>query len=375
MKNLITLLLVLAFSPTAYAQISIINKDNSCPSNQRLISLEEAEYHAKNSGLCSRLPYWGIVRIADGGSMDGSGYGCKIRRHNSRVLNESICIDSDLSDSHLSLEESQKNLFGVYGRMKRSKDSFDYYEKNSLFDCSAKDSWVNTPSLPTDPVGTGKLDIICKFHRFAWQSFAFLVAPGSTQKSRFLEMMPKKRIFKQHPDAWDFSGDKKLVLSNILQAGTNAPLNDWDRHPIFYQQSVNSIFYNDIVSNQLNNSQCIAKIDSGAHQFDISSGSIEIKTSWKILTSNDDASKFFIIHRDILLDSRTYKNTPLALLGIHVVRKTPKHPEWIWATFEHKDNAPDCDNINSDDNDAKSTLHNPNFYQATNKYFPGNDTK
>ncbi len=243
------------------------------------------------------------------------------------------------------------------------------------FNCSANSSWVDNPSLPVEPVKTARLDIICKFHRFAWQSFSYLVAPGTTKKPHFLEMMPKERIFKKKPETWDLNGDKNLIFSNIEQAGSNIPLNDWNKNPIFYQENINKIFYNDIVSNQLNNSQCISKIDSKVRKFNISSGAIEIKTSWKVLTHNDDISKFFTISRNVMLNGKLYKNIQLALLGMHIVRKTPEHPEWIWTTFEHKNNAPDCDSIELYDNNTNWTLYNPNSTQPTNKYLAGKPTQ
>ncbi|MCB0696214.1 MAG: hypothetical protein KDC07_02550, partial [Chitinophagaceae bacterium] len=39
----------------------------------------------------------------------------------------------------------------------------------------------------------------------------------------------------------------------------------------------------------------------------------------------------------------TYKNTEVALIGMHVVGVVENHPEFIWATFEHNDLAPDYD--------------------------------
>ena len=31
----------------------------------------------------------------------------------------------------------------------------------------------------------------------------------------------------------------------------------------------------------------------------------------------------------------------VGLVGLHVVQKTKQLPQWMWATFEHVDNAPD----------------------------------
>jgi hypothetical protein len=38
----------------------------------------------------------------------------------------------------------------------------------------------------------------------------------------------------------------------------------------------------------------------------------------------------------------------LALVGMHVVGTTKEHQEFIWATFEQQDNAPDCANLTND---------------------------
>ncbi|SGZ59103.1 Cytochrome c family protein [Bathymodiolus thermophilus thioautotrophic gill symbiont] len=296
---------------------------------------------------------------------------CKAEGQNSTHLDGSVCVNGK---PVLTPEEMHNKIFPLYENMKNNKDSFEYYQRKSLVNCLADKNWVNNPSLPTEPVATGKLDIICKFHKFSWQSFAYLTALGVSKKPHFLEMMPKERVFKRKPDAWDFDGDINLVFSNIQQAATSVVLNDWNHNPVFYQQSMNKKFYNDIVLNQLNNSQCINEIDSKRRQFDITAGAIEIKTSWKVLDPSDDASSFFTIHRNIMLNGKLVKNTQLALLGMHIVRKTPKHPEWIWATFEHKDNAPDCDNIKSDD-ETNWTLYNPNSSQKTNTYVAGQPTQ
>ena len=35
----------------------------------------------------------------------------------------------------------------------------------------------------------------------------------------------------------------------------------------------------------------------------------------------------------------------LALVGMHIAHKTVKQPKWIWSTFEHRRNAPDCTSL------------------------------
>ena len=45
-----------------------------------------------NSAACSKLGQWDIVRLAGGGSMDGPGYGCKVRLKDTRPLGHSLCV-------------------------------------------------------------------------------------------------------------------------------------------------------------------------------------------------------------------------------------------------------------------------------------------
>lgn len=67
-------------------------------------------------------------------------------------------------------------------------------------------------------------------------------------------------------------------------------------------------------------------------------GSMEIKTAWRQLTSEDDASTFFT--RDVITyeesnDSIYYTNVTYALIGIHIIHKTQNYPDFVFATFEH----------------------------------------
>ncbi|WP_152428743.1 hypothetical protein [Vibrio azureus] len=275
------------------------------------------------------------------------------------------------------IKEHFNQLNNIYGLMEDSKSRLTIQEVNGLISCDADSNWIDSPSLPVDPLASSEFDIICKFHKFAWQSFAYYTSFGESAP-KFLELMPKERIFKRIPDEWDWNGDKNLVLDNMLQAGSQQPLIDWQDNPVFYQQSVNQIFYDDIVSNELNNSQCVAKVDSGEFPFDISAGSTEVKTSWKILSPTDDEDKFFTINRSINKSGVIEDAVKLGLVGMHIVRKTPAHPEWIWTTFEHKDNAPNCDEV--EDNVTvnptdKWLFFNESSWQGKNVYIPNNPTQ
>ncbi|MEM7186244.1 MAG: hypothetical protein AAF466_06265 [Bacteroidota bacterium] len=84
-------------------------------------------------------------------------------------------------------------------------------------------------------------------------------------------------------------------------------------------------------------------------------GSIEIKSAWKELCVDEsckqrdgknraEAEKRYLVRDALIYDSetKTCRTAPMALVGLHIARKTYYAPQWIWITFEHKDNVPDA---------------------------------
>jgi hypothetical protein len=66
---------------------------------------------------------------------------------------------------------------------------------------------------------------------------------------------------------------------------------------------------------------------------------IEIKTSWCVLASQDPS--YYVMNATINTGT-SQMPVILGLVGFHLVINTANHPEFVWATFEHKENAPDC---------------------------------
>ena len=72
-------------------------------------------------------------------------------------------------------------------------------------------------------------------------------------------------------------------------------------------------------------------------------GAMEVKVAWKKLGTGDDASKFYTITPEVYHPYSTPKYTKgdkYGLVGMHIMVRTKDAPQWIWATFEHVDNAP-----------------------------------
>lgn len=83
-------------------------------------------------------------------------------------------------------------------------------------------------------------------------------------------------------------------------------------------------------------------------------GALVIKLAWMdvtaaVMNGEIDSSKYHL--EDMLVYTPYYRNSDgvascplrtMALVGMHVAHKTFNQPNWIWSTFEHDLNAPDC---------------------------------
>jgi hypothetical protein len=99
-------------------------------------------------------------------------------------------------------------------------------------------------------------------------------------------------------------------------------------------------------------------------------GSIFVKSAWKIIEDADkdeylmiDAYIYTPQSDNLAASLKNPKTVPfigetrvaepeclvkkVALVGLHIVHRTPSAPQWVWATFEHKDNAPWIDELST----------------------------
>lgn len=83
-----------------YSQpLQLHNKDNSCPAGSRLLTVPEAALF--NAAACKALEgnQWYVARLADGGSMGGSGYSCGIKDKEPNALGHSLCTAAPPMDA------------------------------------------------------------------------------------------------------------------------------------------------------------------------------------------------------------------------------------------------------------------------------------
>ncbi len=102
------------------------------------------------------------------------------------------------------------------------------------------------------------------------------------------------------------------------------------------------------------NLDCGLSSYSGGDPADVDMGALVVKVAWMDVTDaiqdgDLDPSRYHL--EDLLVYTPAYRNSDgvascelrtMAMVGMHVAHKTFNQPNWIWSTFEHDLNAPDC---------------------------------
>jgi hypothetical protein len=207
--------------------------------------------------------------------------------------------------------------------------------------CEASSSWITNPNPPSE-IPNGSNAQFCDFYQFSWQWFFDLVSPSTSDASlRNFEVAANYPILQLEGDSCAANAPQKVVFVRVEKPqDANTPFIIPERigqaggEDTIYDQNGNVVFYDVRFSRNLCN---VGQIQS-APQFP--AGTTEMKTAWRVITDAEKAS-YFWMEADI-------DNVPgtelLGMIGFHMVIATALHPEFIWVTFEHRSNAPDCSN-------------------------------
>lgn len=240
--------------------------------------------------------------------------------------------------------------------------------------CLADVAWLKSSTLPSEVPGNQSL---CNFQQFMWQSMLALVQPSGSDpnKLQFETWMPSYGIFIKDgtPTPWGqepptscpttpksaapTGKTPRLYTDIIKQAGADQPLIDLQGEFVYYSMVVNQSVYNMITSCQLYKANCagpLKPLNQGINLIQkypnlaFPDTAVELKSSWMVLNDTAAASGLYYVVPGLI----QYKDGPcrqvnLGLVGMHIVSKTPNFPAMIWATFEHRNNSPDCSNTSA----------------------------
>ncbi|CAL2108683.1 conserved hypothetical protein [Tenacibaculum sp. 190524A02b] len=202
------------------------------------------------------------------------------------------------------------------------------------------------------------------FHQWSWQKFLWLTKPTTEVtlipiitrgeptpipvKVKIPLFLNPKEVHQvdSHMQPVKQQAGAALVLTDSLQAGSSGVLKTNPTYgttgkegTVLYSIHVNPTMKN--AAEQFKDSilkGTLAK--NNLSSFPV--GSFELKVSWvaKNAIKESEQKNYYTTVAAVSRDGKNYKNTEVALLGMHVVGVVENHPEFIWATFEHHDLAP-----------------------------------
>ncbi|MFM9948305.1 MAG: hypothetical protein ACKV1O_10240 [Saprospiraceae bacterium] len=143
----------------------------------------------------------------------------------------------------------------------------------------------------------------------------------------------------------------------------------WDQNGnlVMYEVLMNETEFNYVVTNTLynvegqiefNKNKNVVSFPAGTYGEE-AIGAIEIKVAWKVIDPDKDIASRYLTMEGYIPDPKeytistdpkkpacfvvfpenpTYIKATLGMVGMHIAMKTTSSPQWIWATFEQKDN-------------------------------------
>ncbi len=253
--------------------------------------------------------------------------------------------------------------------------SNSYSESSNDMACIANPSWFPHSQTPAPKEGSNSIFATPKkatniaFHQWSWQKFLWLTKPiphtetlelidkGVKKPFIILDSIPlflsPKMMIEVDPVMTRVAKQKgaTVVLSSINQAGSGGVLKS---NPAYNSANNNAetIYYSIHISPTMMTAADGFIADMIAKKLPVDNfktfpvGSLELKVSWVAAKAIDSSKRknYYTTVGAITTDGgATYTNTEVALLGMHVVGVVENHPEFIWATFENNDLAPNYD--------------------------------
>lgn len=220
------------------------------------------------------------------------------------------------------------------------------YASTSADACDCETSWFPHDQTPAPKEGDGspfdsETTTNCDFHQWSWQKFLWVTKPLPNGNPFFLDSLDL--VSPQMEQVAPQLGIK-LALSSINQAGFSAVLRS---NPKF-NNVADTVYYSIHINKLLKDKAVLMASLINSGKLPVSNletfpvGALELKASWINIDAIAKAQQqdYFTTKAAVQNSKGQYVQKTVALLGMHVVGVVKNHPEFIWATFEHKDMAP-----------------------------------
>ncbi|MBK1670505.1 hypothetical protein CKO28_21000 [Rhodovibrio sodomensis] len=242
---------------------------------------------------------------------------------------------------------------------------------------------ANGPVRPADSVAFPEHNTVCDFYTWGAQMFLWLTSPDyNTGDPLVLDgpavftVLPVnhqgyRRLVDNAPDAGPLQlavrSEKADEIGELGQAGGSGVLMSQNGSLVYYGVHVNDIYAYFLTGQKTGQfpretkfprdaSDLQAVTDYTEAQFPAAlvpapeALVMELKTSWVAANTVDDPDRYVTIEAVVPTFDRGAtewtrdgsRTTELALVGMHVVGTVQHHQEFVWASFEHIDNAPNA---------------------------------
>jgi hypothetical protein len=160
----------------------------------------------------------------------------------------------------------------------------------------------------------------------------------------------------------------EMIEETFNQPFKTGPLIDQQGHYALFDILMNRQMFDYIVANdlysktaQMSKEKATLKIDFPAGENPEKGktaggdpGAIMLKVSWKVVDSVEEKQRFHTVDALVLMPkAHDQKSDPpclrktLGLVGFHVGHKTKSRLQWIWTSFEHRDNVPEQQEVDN----------------------------
>jgi len=226
----------------------------------------------------------------------------------------------------------------------------EYQIEDGKSSCECDSLWFphdQTPP-PKEDVGSpfdARNTTNCIFQQWSWQKFLWVTKPDENGLPNFLSTFDQVDSNMETPTLTKLPGTN-LVLTSTAQAGGGGILKT---NPVYNAQldQTETVYYGLFINDSLRQAsdrfrtEILDSILPNNNSETFPVGSVEIKSAWvNSISIPYDLLPNYYTTMATVQKGTTVSKIKMALLGIHVVGVVINHPEFIWATFEHKDIAP-----------------------------------
>jgi hypothetical protein len=218
--------------------------------------------------------------------------------------------------------------------------------------------YTDYPAHPFPTTETKSLCAVdCNFQQWSWEAFVWATAIGPDGRARFttfgnIDELGKKTTATKGPKPLglkprDLKPRTTKSSGDTPQQAGGGIVVDQNGQIIWYSTHMNPAYFQFV---QQNGGAGYAKA-SATLNFPV--GAAVFKASWQVVPDGTTPAGFYtekttvpmLVNNPcggIMVDplGKT-RNVTVALVGLHVVGVTENHPEFLWASFEQENNAPD----------------------------------